>query len=217
MCGKSVISLMLLVMLLIFASGVVSLASEAEDKIGEYREAIEDVGENFELVLSIEVSVNGSIGELANLLSGHGYALPTVSATPGTPEYTRQAQARNDAVLEIIDDPQTKEELEGELSSNELNILEAIMQALTGDKESLLTAEGGLASLEKLLNNAVSDLPVFIQQILTGDLKGLGLGDVQELFEDATESMDSVIKLPGKIVKIIGIIEKVLSFIFFFI
>lgn len=217
MFGKKVLTLMVGTALALLTLCGISLAGEAEDKIGEYREAIEDVGENFELVLSIEVSVNGSIGELANLLSGHGYALPTVSATPGTPEYTRQAQARNDAVLEIIDDPQTKEELEGKLSSNELYILQVIADALLGNKDSLLTAEGNAITLEELLNKAMSDLPVFIQQILTGDLKGLGLGDMQKLFEDATKSLDSVIKLPGKIVKIIGIIEKVLSFIIFFI
>ena len=216
MSKKVTLFLFISSLMLVLMSNIALSAEEAKEKVEKYQEAITQVDNTDKLVLDIEISINTNIGQLADLLGKHGCAVPAITATPGTAAYAQQEQTRNDAVMEMVDDPQTKEDLKGKFSSNELGILQTIYDTLFGEKNSLLTIEGGVSSLQDLLNKATSDLPTFVQQILTGDLKGLGLDDVQKVINDAANSLDKVVKLPGKISKIIGIVEKILSFISFF-
>lgn len=216
MSKKATLFLFMSSLMLVLMSSIALSAEEAKEKVEQYQEAITQVDRTDKLVLDIEVSINTNIGELADLLGKHGYAVPEITATPGTATYAQQEQTRNDAVLELVDDPKTKENLKGNLSSNELNILQLMADALLGNQNSLGTAEGTAATLQDLLSKAMSDLPILVQQILTGDLKGLGLDDVQKLINDSAKSLDTIVKIPNRIGKILGIIEKVLSFIFFF-
>jgi len=195
----------------------ISYAEDVAGKIDEYENAIGKVDETGDIIFRIEISVNSSIGDLADILTKYGYTVPTVTAKPGTSEYESETARRNDSVVKIVDDPKAKEDLKGRMKGGDLDILKSIMQALLGNKSTLEGISEGLPSLEDILKNATSNIPELIEQFMGGGISGVDLSNLKGLYEKSTKSLDKIVKLPGKIMRIIGIIDKILGFISFFI
>jgi len=194
-----------------------SLPTDVNDQIREYESAIGEADNTSDIVFRVEISVNTNIGEIADILSKYGYSVSSVTAQPGTAKYEEQAEKRNDEVVSFIDDTSVKNNLKNKMTSGDIEKLKSVKDKMTEDRSSLSDTNSGLSSLIDILKGAVANLPGLIEQFFSGGLGDVSISDLQKLYEKSTDTLGKIVELPGKIMRIIGIIDKLLKFIFFFI
>lgn len=172
-------------------------------------QALKDLKTADSQLSGVDERLNADIDIVAGILGKCGFALPALTATPGTATYANERAARADKVMTYCGDPATITKVKPSLTDADRQALSNVRVDLMGLQGQLPPILGTATGAYATLQGAVLGLPALIAS-------GAAAGDAESLSKllgEATTGLSTAMLLPTNANNTQERINKLLGFV----